>query len=396
MQNDGSVAAAEGAGPGSPSAVARSPNPVPERSRDGTPPDSGGNSRRESSVGAAEHKAAAVAMQSNPMVERPPRRLQNHPDLEMDLSEQDKRQLMRRGSVVDRYRRASVVQDLLNMQLEEAEDEESREVLRRLRAMQTQGGRFGSSAQQKVFAFEVVAGGEEAEVAINPFCVAALPDDLRRGFLRKVFGIVGVQLVLMMGIMCFILFTPAVRDAVEDAPGAAVGVLLAPLFILGCLFSVRKRYPYNMIFFSIFSSCFAYGLAAVCIFLDSYFFLFTTLAVGSNALIIAGLTYALPVSKLTIARGLPWTTLANIAIAVVARLVLGDKLTAGAAVGCAFVTTLFAAWLLFDMGAIQVDLTADEYMTGAIDLYLDILSMFVWMVVCCFYCTAQAAAEGGV
>jgi len=352
--------------------------------------------RRASSRGSAEYKAAPVAMQSNPMVQREPRRLQHHPDLEVDLSEQDKRQMMRRGSVVDRYRRASVVQDLLNMQLEEAEDEESREVLRRLRAMQSQGARFGSSAQQKVFAFEVVAGGDEAEVAINPFCVAALPDDIRRGFLRKVFGIVGLQLVLMMAIMCFILFVPPVRDAVEGAPAAAVVVLLLPLFILGCLFAVRKRYPYNMIVFSLFTACFAYGLGAICIFLDSYFFLFTTVAVGSNALIIACLTYKLPVNKLTITRGLPWTTLANIVIAIIARLVVGDKLTPGAAIGCAFVTTLFGAWLLFDMGAIQVDLTADEYMTGAIDLYLDILSMFVWMVVCCFYCTAEAAADGAM
>ena len=45
-------------------------------------------------------------------------------------------------------------------------------------------------------------------------------------------------------------------------------------------------------------------------------------------------------------------------------------------------------WLVDLLGhqGLQIDLTADEYIIGAVDLYLDILNMFLWLIICCLHC----------
>ena len=39
-----------------------------------------------------------------------------------------------------------------------------------------------------------------------------------------------------------------------------------------------------------------------------------------------------------------------------------------------FATMIFGTWLMWDIIAIQIDLTPDEYIIGALDLYLDIFA----------------------
>ena len=52
----------------------------------------------------------------------------------------------------------------------------------------------------------------------------------------------------------------------------------------------------------------------------------------------------------------------------------------------AFISLIFGSWICWDLKAIQIDLTADEYIIGAVDLYLDILNMFLWALICCLHC----------
>ena len=53
---------------------------------------------------------------------------------------------------------------------------------------------------------------------------------------------------------------------------------------------------------------------------------------------------------------------------------------------CHRLCILFGSWICWDIKALQIDLTADEYIIGAVDLYLDILNMFLWLIICCLHC----------
>ena len=43
---------------------------------------------------------------------------------------------------------------------------------------------------------------------INPFCVAAMPEEIRTGFVRKVFGIITVQMVILLSTIMILKYTP--------------------------------------------------------------------------------------------------------------------------------------------------------------------------------------------
>ena len=49
----------------------------------------------------------------------------------------------------------------------------------------------------------------------------------------------------------------------------------------------------------------------------------------------------------------------------------------------AFISLIFGSWICWDLKALQIDLTADEYIIGAVDLYLDILNMVSVVYFCC-------------
>ena len=51
-----------------------------------------------------------------------------------------------------------------------------------------------------------------------------------------------------------------------------------------------------------------------------------------------------------------------------------------------FASMVFGYWIMWDVIAIQIDLTPDEYIIGAVDLYLDIINLILWLLICCFYC----------
>ena len=50
------------------------------------------------------------------------------------------------------------------------------------------------------------------------------------------------------------------------------------------------------------------------------------------------------------------------------------------------ISLIFGSWICWDLKAIQIDLTADEYIIAAVDVYLDILNMFLWALICCLHC----------
>ena len=60
---------------------------------------------------------------------------------------------------------------------------------------------------------------------------------------------------------------------------------------------------------------------------------------------------------------------------------------------CGCVIIFFGFWILFDVQAVQIDLTADEYIIAAVDLYLDVVNLFLWLLVCLIYCFGMAAGR---
>lgn len=95
---------------------------------------------------------------------------------------------------------------------------------------------------------------------------AVMARRVRAGFIRKVFGILSVQLLVTFAIVCIFSFVDGIRDGVRQRPGvlwAALAISVTCLIALSCCPGVAKTYPGNYICLGIFTLAEAYLLGAI-------------------------------------------------------------------------------------------------------------------------------------
>ncbi len=229
---------------------------------------------------------------------------------------------------------------------------------------------------------------------VNPFCVSALPEAVRLGFLRKVFGIMLSQLLLLFGVMCATKFS-GLGAMIINVGNAWVPILLTqlPFPLLLCIYAARKRHPWNLILFTLFTISFGVTLGTTCAYINSYIFIMSTAGSILSVAAAFALTFWKGPNDLSFRTGL----LFSVATAVIAgglTKVIFPSTTAHMPVGAALVSFFFSCWIMWDIQAIQIDLTADEYIVAAVDLYLDIINMFMWLMICMLYCLEAMAMSG--
>ena len=116
-----------------------------------------------------------------------------------------------RRFTADRYRRASVFNEIIAEQQREALEKGNAHKSHHSRVGMIQGtAHMGvdTAHRSRLMAFEQVAhSGNDDEYVINPYCVAAMPEPIRKAFVTKVLGIVSFQMMLMVSIICIIKYT---------------------------------------------------------------------------------------------------------------------------------------------------------------------------------------------
>merc|ERR1719387_2237644 len=68
------------------------------------------------------------------------------------------------------------------------------------------------------------------------------------------------------------------------------------------------------------------------------------------------------------------------------KAIYGDSISWGLCLVPSLISFIFGEWIMYDISAMQIDLSVDEYILGALDIWLDILNMFLYTIICCFYC----------
>ena len=339
-----------------------------------------------------------------------------------------------KASLVERYRRASVFDEIMarNLHHDPAEQAKHHENVKRLeQIVDTSRFHVGTDTRSRLVAFEMVRHIEEVDdedFVINPYCVASMPEDIRKGFLRKVFGIVTSQLLIMLTVM--LIFTKVLvargSSVVAVAPNATLfresegalgmgsnktvyeyqplgkwislesawvglAVILYPALAGGLLMCFRRRHPLNLYLFSNFSVSFGFGLGMICVWMRSDIFVFSTAVTAAFTILLSILVLYVPARKLNLCN----LSLFNLILGVSTMLACQYGVKDANWMGSAFsglTTVFFTCWVIFDVQAMQIDLTADEYITAAIDLYLDIVNLLLWLLICLMYCFGM---EGG-
>ncbi|XP_062612712.1 protein lifeguard 1-like [Saccostrea cucullata] len=206
--------------------------------------------------------------------------------------------------------------------------------------------------------------------------------NVRLGFIRKVYGILLCQLVVTMLVMVMFMYIEPVKEYSMNNPWiwyTALAVTFVTLIVLVCCDSVRRKTPLNLIFLGLFTLCESILLGAVTSHYDEVSVL---LAVGITAGVCLALTLFAFQTKFdfTMCGGLLFVFLMVLIIFGIFAAIFHNKILS--VVYASLGALLFSFYLVFDTqlmmgGKHKYSLSPEEYIFAALNLYLDIINLFL-------------------
>lgn len=208
---------------------------------------------------------------------------------------------------------------------------------------------------------------------------------VRHGFIRKVYGILLVQLLVTIAIMCIFMFIPGVKEfsyAHSWLMIVAMVMTFVLLIVLACCPNVRRSYPTNFILLGLFTLLEAFMLGVVSSHYDTDAVL---MAAGITAVVSLGLTIFAFQTRwdFTMMGGILFVFLiVLICFGLLCAIIRNRYATlAYASLGA----LIFAAYLVFDTqlmmgGKHKYSISPEEYIFAALNLYLDIINLFLFIL----------------
>ncbi|PSN48364.1 Protein lifeguard 2 [Blattella germanica] len=218
-----------------------------------------------------------------------------------------------------------------------------------------------------------------------PFGSSFSDKAIRAAFVRKVYATLMLQLLTTVVFIAWFMFHEETRNFVRRHViilFIAYITFLVTYIILICCSSVRRSFPCNLIMLSIFTLSMSYWAATISAFHDTYIVIIT---VGIVTVVCLGITlfsfqtkwditghgvYLLVFLLVVLLFGL---------IATVVALTTGSRIMTIVYAG--LLALVFALYLVYDtqqiMGGRKVELSAEEHVFGALQLYIDIINLYL-------------------
>ncbi|XP_077993264.1 protein lifeguard 2-like [Glandiceps talaboti] len=207
---------------------------------------------------------------------------------------------------------------------------------------------------------------------------------VRQAFIRKVYLILMVQLLVTFGIVCLFIFCKPVNDFVTGNPSlvyASYGVFIVCMFSLACCNEMRRKFPLNLIMLGVFTLALSYMVGTISCF-------YTTKSVLLALGICAGV--CLSVTVFSIQTKYDFTSCVGILFAVLMAFFwfgffciffyseILQVVYAG--IGAVIFTVILAVDTQLVMGGKRYQITPEEYIFAALNLYVDIVYIFLYIL----------------
>lgn len=210
--------------------------------------------------------------------------------------------------------------------------------------------------------------------------------NIRRGFIRKVYLTLLLQLLVTVGIICAFVYWPALKTWTWHNywfSYCMMAVVLVLVVALSCCDSLRRQVPLNFIALGLFTVAEGLMLGAVAAYFDAEAVLWAMLA---TALVSLALSLFAFQSKwdFTMLNGCLWAFLWTlIAFGLLCAILRTQYLYI---VYACLGTLVFSLYLVFDTQLIvggkhrKYEVSPEEYVFAALNLYLDIVSLFLLLL----------------
>jgi len=198
------------------------------------------------------------------------------------------------------------------------------------------------------------------------------------GFIRKVYAILSAQLVLTTLVGALFMLSPPIKAFVQASPNMFTTAVIFSFVSLIALMAKRHEAPMNMYLLAAFTCCEAYTLGVTVTHFDQ---LVVLQAFVLCAAITLGLTFFTFQTKydFTVFYGTLITCLwAMIGLSIIQIFIpFSSSLELMYSAGGA---SLFSLFIVVDTQMMLNKLSTDEYILCAINLYLDIINLFLYIL----------------
>ncbi|KAJ3027366.1 UNVERIFIED_CONTAM: Transmembrane BAX inhibitor motif-containing protein 4 [Siphonaria sp. JEL0065] len=199
--------------------------------------------------------------------------------------------------------------------------------------------------------------------------------NVRLGFVRKVYAILSMQLGFTTIVAAFCMYHAGVKAFVQSHPTILIASCFASILLIFPLMIYRKQEPLNRILLAAFTFVEAYIVGVVCASKDSETVLQATIITFG---IFIGLTLYTLQSKLKFEGMQPF--LFSSLLVLVQVMFLQAFFPFNQAVDVIFTlfgAVLFCGYIVYDTYMMFEKYNLDEYIRAAVELYLDILNLFL-------------------
>lgn len=225
------------------------------------------------------------------------------------------------------------------------------------------------------------SGYEDPEVKGFDFSDASI----RRGFIRKVYSILMVQLTITLGFISWFVFHEPTRKWVHANPAlliVAIVVVFAAMIALACCGDLRRKAPINYILLFLFTLGEAFMLAVVS---ARYEAIEVLMAVGITAAVCLALTlFALQTKyDFTMCGGVLLVCFVIVFIFGIVAIFVHSRIVS--LVYASLGALLFSVYLIYDTqlmlgGKHKYSISPEEYVFAALNLYVDIINIFLYIL----------------
>jgi len=207
-------------------------------------------------------------------------------------------------------------------------------------------------------------------------------ESIRRGFIRKVYSILSIQLLVTLAFIFLVKYEKNTEALVQGNMFlliVALVVVFGALIAMICVESVRRTSPTNIIVLSIFTLAETYLVGASTMRFDPEDVL---LAIGITAAVVIGLTIFAFQTKwdFTMLGGVLFVAVILLFLfGIIAMFFPGRTMTL---IYSSCGALLFCIYLIYDTqmmmgGKHKYSISPEEYIFGALTLYLDIINIFI-------------------
>ncbi|PKA54854.1 BI1-like protein [Apostasia shenzhenica] len=208
--------------------------------------------------------------------------------------------------------------------------------------------------------------------------LSAGENELRWGFVRKVYGILAAQIVLTTAVSAATVFYVPINNLLSGSPGLAFVLAFLPLLLMCPLYQYQQKHPLNFVLLGLFTVSLSLSVGVACANTKGRIVLEALVLTSGVILSLTGYTFW--ASK----KGKDFSYLGPILFAGLTILLLTSFIQILFPLGSTSVAVfgglgalVFSAFLVYDTDNLIKRYTYDEYIWASVVLYLDILNLFL-------------------